>query len=358
MITLNQHRENITKLILKTFSDEAPVQLGFAGFFPSQTTIEKQVGIEVERNLQKVAVDVQRCTDPVRNIFSKSTEKLFEPPFYNESFDFTSCDRYNVTFGQRTNPSAPDAVSMINQTNKYIQKLRNKILRAIEIQRSEVLQTGIVTLKNGDNIDYKRKAASLVALTGTDVWSDSANCTPMTDIGNMAEFIREEGLSVGNEMNVIMGKTAFANFKASAQVKEEADFRRISRVDLGMPQFDKATGMVFQGQFADADYVLNVWTYNSFYTNDAGQQTKYLAADTVIVLPEDFEGITAYAGIPAIQRDKDNAEFPEFITPIESEMYLNNYIDPVKKAHWFEIASAPLAIPVSIDRIGTIKTEE
>ena len=38
---------------------------------------------------------------------------------------------------------------------------------------------------------------------------------------------------------------------------------------------------------------------------------------------------------------------------IESEMHLDNYIDQVKMAHWFRLRSAPLAIPVSIDRIFT-----
>jgi hypothetical protein len=79
-----------------------------------------------------------------------------------------------------------------------------------------------------------------------------------------------------------------------------------------------------------------------------------LDADKVLLMPDDFKGVTSYAGIPAIMRDKNSAEFSQFISPIEAEFYINNYIDPVKKAHWFEIASAPLAIPISVDRVYTL----
>lgn len=352
MITLNQHKATITNRILRRFSDAAPVQLGFAGFFPSETTKEKMVGIEVERNMQRIAVDVQRCTDSENNKFSTYVEKLYEPPYFNEAFNFTACQRYDVTFGNNTNPSSSDAINMITQTDKKLMVLRNKILRAKELQRAQVLQTGIVTMVNGDNIDFKRQAASIVALGAGLRWNEATG-VPLTDLATAGEFLREEGLSADNVLNAVMGRDAFTAFMNNAQVKAQADFRRINRIEIGMPQFDKASGMVFQGQIGTADYIVNLWTYNSFYTNAAGAQTKFLDPKKVVILPSDFEGITAHAGIAAIARDKRNAEFPEFISTIESEMYLDNYIDQQKMAHWFRIQSAALAVPVSIDRIFT-----
>lgn len=352
MITLNQHREHITKRIISTFTDGTTVKSGLSAFFPSVTSIEKQVSIEVMRNRQLIAVDVQRNTDANRNKFSLSVEKLFVPPFFNESWDFTSAERYDVTFGQRTNPSQPDALNMINQASEKIEELRQKILRSIELMRSEALQTGIVTLKNGDNIDYKRKAASIVALGAGDRWNEGTG-TPLDDLADAGDFLREEGLSSGGTINAIMGRDAFTAFMNNPQVKERADFRRISRLEIGMPQFDNTTGMVFHGQIGTADYMVNLWTYNEFYEEVGGAKKTYIDVKNVILIPEDFKGITSFAGIPAIVRDKRNAEYPEFISPIEAEFYVNNYIDPTKKAHWFEVASAPLPIPVSIDRIFT-----
>jgi len=340
-------------MIIASFSDDAAVKGGLSAFFPATTTIEKMVGIEVERNRQLIAVDVQRNTDPNHNKFSTSAEKLFVPPFYNESWDFTSAQRYDVTFGARTNPSSPDALNMLNEATRRLSTLKAKIMRAIELQRAQALQTGIVQLVNGDNIDYKRKVASVGSVLAAGNWTASTG-KPLDDIATGCDFLREEGLSASGTVSMILGKDAFSAFMNNDQVKEKADFRRISRLEIGMPQFNDLTGLVFHGQIGTADYTVNIWTYNEFYELDNGTKTRYIDVDNMILIPEDFKAVTAHAGIPAIMRDKGNAEYPEWITPIEAEFYINNYVDPRKKAHWFEIASAPLAIPISIDRVYTL----
>lgn len=353
-MNLNQHKENITKIIIDSFSDSAPVRSGLAAFFPSETHIEKMVGIEVERNRQLIAVDVQRSTDGNRNKFSKSVEKLFIPPMYKETWDFTEAERYDVTFGKRTNPSEPDALNMIGEATRNIAKMRQKIERSIELQRAQALQTGIVTLNSGDNIDFKRKALSISALGAGFRWNEGTG-VPLNDLATGCNWLREEGLSAGGTVNVIMGRDAFAAFMNNTQVKARADFRRITRLEIGMPQFDNVSGLVFHGQVGTADYALNIWTYNEFYELANGTKARYIGEKNVILIPEDFRGKTAFAGLPAIVRDTQNAEFSEFISPVEAEFYLNNWLDYGKKAHWFELASAPLAIPVSIDRIYTMQ---
>jgi hypothetical protein len=353
-ISANQHKENITKLTIATFSDNAAPKMGLANLFPTVTTIEKEIAIEVERNRQLIAVDVRRCTDAKLNTFSNYTEKVFEPPFFNEAFDFTQCRRYNVTFGQQTNPSKADAVSMINETTSNLQALRYKIMRSIELMRSQVLQTGIVTLVNGDSIDFKRKAASIKVLAGAAKWDAPTTSDPLTDFAVGMKFLREEGLSSGSTVNAIFGETAFINFIASTKVKEQAAWIQITRMNINMPQFDEVTGMVFHGQFATSDYNVNIWTYNDFYELPNGAKTRYIDPTNVVMVANDFVGKTGFAGIPAIFNEKNDGG--QMIVPVEAEYYVQDYVDQRKKAWMFEIASAPLPIPVSIDRIYTMKT--
>ena len=353
-ITQNQHKENISKLTIAKFSDRKSPKLGLSGFFPSKTSIEKMVSIEVRRNRQLIAVDVERCTDPNLNTFSKYTEKMFLPPFFNEAFDFTQCERYDVTFGQNTNPSPADAISMTQEATENLTALKEKIMRSIEKMRASVLQTGIVTLVNGDSIDFKRKAASLKVLAGTAKWDAPATADPIADFTTGMNFLREEGLSAGSTVNAIFGATALSNFLANAKVKELAEFRRINRIEINAPQFNEVTGMVFHGQIAFADYIANLWTYNDFYEEANGTKTRYIDATNVILLPDDFEGVTAYAGIPAVFGVQGGEG--QMIRPVKAEFWAQNYVDQKKKAWWFEIASAPLPIPVSIDRMYTIKT--
>lgn len=352
-ITLNQHRKHITQTLIRRFSDDRQPKQGLSAFFPTFTTSTKLLSIEIERNRQKVAVDVQRCTDPVRNIFSRSTEKIFQPPYYNEMFDFTACQRYEETFGQNNMPTKVDARLLLSDANSYLMALKNKILRAIELQRSQVLQSGIVKLKNGDSIDYKRKAESMKVLTGTAQWSNP-DSNPMADVGVGMTFIREKGLSGGSSINAIFGSNALANFMSNKLVKEQADFRKINRIEIGMPQFNEVSGMVYHGQFATGDYAVNIWTYNETYEDPITNETKpYIDADNVVMVSDDFVGNTAFAGVPAILGDNVSGQY---IGPVEGEFYIRDVIDQIKMSWDFIISSAPLVVPVSIDRIYTLKT--
>ncbi|MBB6236497.1 hypothetical protein HDC90_001109 [Pedobacter sp. AK013] len=356
-ITLNQHRQSITKKVIALFSDDNTPQEGLSAFFPATTTADKEVAIEVERNRQMVAVDVQRCTDATRNIFSKSTEKVFVPPYYNEKFDFTACQRYDITFQtiqSGSNPSVYDLRKLISSANKYAIALRNKIARAKEIQRAQVLQTGIVTLVNGDSIDFKRKAASIVQKTGTAQWNAPTTADPLADLKTGVTFLREEGLATGNTFNVLFGASVLSNFLANAKVQDLAKFfNQINRTDIGMPVMDKVTGYVFIGRIAVEDALINIWTYNAFYELPNGSKVKYLDPNTVVMLSEDFVGTTAHAGVPSILEVEG---LGTVIAPTEGEYYVRDVIDQINLAWEFYVSSAPLAIPVSIDRIYTIKT--
>jgi hypothetical protein len=71
------------------------------------------------------------------------------------------------------------------------------------------------------------------------------------------------------------------------------------------------------------------------------------------MLPMDFVGNTAHAGVPSIM---GNAVDGQYVAPMEGEYYVRDVIDQ-KRASWeFYVSSAPLAIPVSVDRIYTIAT--
>lgn len=349
-ISLSQHRAGITQTVVGRFSDAQRPKAGLGAFFPRETVATKAVSIEVERNRRLVAVDVQRCTDGNRNIFSTSTEKIFIPPFFSEFFDFTACQAYDITFGRGVAPSKMDAKTLAQSATSYLEILRDKIERAILKQQAQVLQTGVVTLKNGDSIDYKRKAESMVTLAGAAKWDAPTTAKPLTDLKNAVNFLRDTGLSSAVMVDAIMGTAAFAAFMSSNEVKEQADWKNIKRVDLGMPKYDNVTGMVFQGQIAAGDYMINIWTYIDSYEEN-GTSYRYLDTDKVVVLPDDFEGKTVFAGIPMVFGDPVTGQY---IAPQQGEYVFHDVIDQIKRVWDFYLESAPLVIPFSVDRIATI----
>jgi hypothetical protein len=355
-ITLNQHRASITQSVIALFSDDQTPMEGGAYFFPPETTADKQVSIEVERNRLTVAVDVTRY-DANRNTFSKSTEKIFVPPYFNEFFDFTATERYDVTFAtiqSGGNPNVYDLQKLIKSGYGYAIKLKNKIARAKELMRWGVLVTGVATLVNGDSINFNRQAGSMVQLTGTAVWSALDTATPLADFDAGALFLRQEGLSISPTIKVIMGRTALSNFINNTSVQNSAKFfNQIVRTNIEMPILDKVTGFVRQGQVSGTNHIYEIYTYVGQYENPDGTKSDYLDPNTVVMLPDDFVGVTAHAGVPSIMGDAVNGQI---IAPMEGEYYTRDIIDQVRLTWDFYVSSAPVPIPVSVDRIYTIVT--
>ncbi len=357
MITLNQHRENITKKIIGRFSDTMPVKPGLSIWFPSETTAAKQVSIEVERNAGLIAVDVERGTEGNLNTFGKSTEKIYIPPYFNEMFNFSDLDVYQRTFGQGVDPRVSDYKSMILTANTKLNILRNKIERAKQLQRAQALQTGIVTMKNGDSVDFKRKASSIVDL-GSGSYFGESGVDILKTIAEGINFIKRDGKSASSQFDLIIGSRVLPVIQSDDAILKQLDNRNVSIGSLGS-RFNDVSGLHFHGQLTTRNGVVNLWSYEDYYeerqSNGTLVQKEYIDDDKIILLPKDFIGKHAHAGVPAIIRDKSNAEFPDYIRQMEAEYYTNNYIDPRSKAHMFEIMSAPLAIPFSVDRVWTAK---
>lgn len=352
-ISLTQHRAGITQTAIAKFSDRNKPKSGLLSFFKSKTTTAKQVSIEVRRNGRKISVDVQRCTDPVRNIFSKSTEKVFVPPFHSEAFDFTACEAYERTFGSDNAPSKYDATSMVGDAAENLASIEDKIMRAKIKQVADVLQTGVVTIKNGDSIDFKRKAASMKVLSGGAKWDAPTTADILQDYYDGAEFLRTQGLSSGATINAIHGTAAMSNVLSNPKVQALLDLRNIKRGDIGMPQFDGVTGLVFHGQIAAKDYVINLWTFVDSYEDAAGNDVKYIATNNVVMLPDDFEGEIVHAGVPMVKKD---GEGNAAIVSVAGELVVHDVVDQVKRTWELIAESAPLVIPVSVDRVYTIQT--
>lgn len=356
-IPAQQARAIFTSAYLEKYSDMANTQAPsfFKSFFNVVKKTTKTLKIEVQRGTEYIAVDVLRGAGPNRNTFSRATEKEYEPPFYNESFDATSLDRYDLLFGQSPtyDPATIGEIAM-NAAEKYFE-LQKKIERAKELQCVQSLETGIVTLNNGDNIDYKRKAASLVDLLAGNYWSTSTADVEAQLIAS-AVFIRKYGKNSASEFNIVMSGSAFVYLKQTDYFKNLANYRQVQLIDIKMPQ-TQAWGAGYHGQIIAGAYKFNVWTYDEVYqAAGTGTITRYLSEEQAIVTPVAGTRFDlAHAGVPAIIRDTRNAEFPEYIKNVAAEYYFNNYIDKTGKSHTFEIMSAPLAIPVSVDMIYTMQ---
>jgi len=217
-LSLNQHRFGVTQELIGIFTDTRLPKSGLSSYFTPVFTQAEEVSVEVMRENQYAAVDVVRATGSNLNTWDLSAEHIYKTPFFSEGFFFTSLDAYNVTFGMGVAPNAVQKQMLLDSAQRKIVSVKAKILRSINIMIASTLQTGTVVMKNGDSIDYKRKAASLPVNTGAAQWSQTATSDPVADFSTDAQFLRDTGLSVATELDVIMGSQAFNYFKNSSKV--------------------------------------------------------------------------------------------------------------------------------------------
>jgi hypothetical protein len=355
-IPTQQARSIFTQQLVATWNElkELAPKAFLRSFFTQKTSTTKYVSIEVMRGTEKIAVDVLRGTEGNRNTFSKSTEKIFMPPFFNENLDMTEFDGYDVMFGQDSSTVTPGTInSVISQALDKLVILRYKIERAYELQASQVLTTGIVTLASGDNIDFKREAASMPISLPADYWK-VASVDPRLKLIEGANFLRHYGKAQGGTFNVTLGQRALTDFLANPFIVKET-VTDVKLTDLTMPQAS-SVGSILHGRISCGSYIFYLWSYPENYDNASGVSTPYIDDNYIIMTPTaGTQFVFSFSGVPAIVKDTRNEQFPELITSVAADYVIGNYIDSVKKKHVFEIMSAGLAIPVSVDRIYSAK---
>lgn len=348
------------RLVNKTLIDvyrEATTPTDFLrSLFEVRETSSRLVSIEVQRNSENIAVDVLRGTEGNRNTMDRFTEKVTEPPYYREYLDATQLYFYDQLFGMGDVEMDEMTLSeWVQEIMERMQMLQAKIERSIEKQCSEVLQTGIVLLQNGTNIDFKRKAGSLVDLGAGNYW-DNSGVDPTDSIISGCNFLRNTGKAMGGDFICIAGQKAQRVLLQNQEFKDKADYRRTPLVQLSIPQrIADAVGSAFHGEFSAGSWNIMLWTYPQSYqaTANAASQTQYINDRNIILIPMDPRFRLAFGAVPKLIRDTRNAEFPEFIMQQRGAFTIGNYIDERTETHLFDIKSAPIAIPVAVDQIYT-----
>jgi hypothetical protein len=247
-------------------------------------------------------------------------------------------------FGSETIDSA-NFTRFIEEVAEKLQLLKAKIERAYEKQCAQVLETGIVELNRGINIDFKRKAASLVDKGGGNYWA-TGTVNPFDDLENGCKFIREKGKSQGEVINGIFGSSALKDFLGNTIVKARADIRNFGLDQVRAPQRN-SVGASLHGQVSAGSYRVNIWTYPEVYDNSAGVATPYINPKKVILVPEVPRFKLAFAAVPQLMQPGK---------PIKKGAFLfDDFLDEENDKHIYRVKSAGVAVPVAVDQIYTVQ---
>ena len=316
-------------------------------FFKAVESTTKTVSIAVKRGTETVAVDVHRYSEGNRNESTRTSQKMILPPLYHEYLTANEHELYDMVVTSLMEGKTTYFAELVAGTAEAMLELRYKIERACELQCAQVLETGIVQLASGDNIDFGRKAGSLVDKGGGNYWV-TGTVDPIKDLENGAKFLREIGKAQGGTFDAIFGADALSDFLNNTIVKERADIRNYKLDDIRAPEM--SNGATYHGQVSCGSYRVNIWAYPQVFENASAVITNYVNAKKVVMLPtpENTKNKLAFAAVP--QLIGSNGKIPQ-----KGRYLITEHVDDKQTAHEIHIKSAPVAVPVAIDQIYTVQ---
>lgn len=342
-IAIQQARAALTMATIAVYREKPVVASFLRSFFPPVFSNTKLLSIEVQRGKERVAVDVLRGTGANLNRKNRSTQKTILPPLYAEGFNMNELDIYDTAIGS----SDPGQIAdLARQTADEMMDITDMMERAYEKQCADVLQSGIITLKNGDNIDFKRKAASIVDDGAGSYWSvDTVD--PIQAFIQGTAFIREKGKAQGGTYVAILGGRAMDALLNNPVFQAKYDLRNVSPGEVHEPQRNSVGGTL-HGRISAGHYNVDLWTYGEVYDDADGNSVPYIEEENIIILPQAPKFITGFALTPRLLGDSAT-------TSATGAYTLREYIDWKHCNHVMEQYSAGLVIPVAIDQVYTQK---
>lgn len=355
-----------TKRMLRVYEQQSSPIMFLSGLF--QTPMEnfhasEEVEIDIVRGEEEVSIVIQDLSTGYRfNSTDIYTNKSFKPPIHKEAIAINAFDLIKRTPGNDPFADVDFRANAIMRLMTGMRKVEQKIRRAIELQASQVLQTGTVTLIDSGGtalytIDYQPKATHFP--TAGTAWN-AAGGDPLGDIDALAEIIRNDGLM--NPDQLIMGSGAFEAAIKNSDFVARFDARRI---DLGTiaPMEMRGNGGTYRGTVEIGNYRYDIWTYGGRYKHPStGTVTQFVGPEYCIVRASGGRLDGTYGAIPNIGTALGQQPLnllPEMpgrlpMPGAGMDMFVNVWLTNDGEQLFGGVGARPLLIPTAIDTYGCI----
>lgn len=355
-----------TKHMLLAYIQSAVTTMFFTGFFQSPAQnfhSSEEVEIDIVRSDEDISIVIQDLSTGYRmNSEDLYTNKGFKPPIHKEALPINSHDLIKREAGANPFEDPIFRANLISRFGRGMVKVANKIKRSLELQASQVLQTGIVTLTDSNGValytlDFKPKATHFP--TAAILW-DQATAVIADDLLALANVIRNDGLEDPDQL--IFGENAFEAFIKDDLIKARFDNRRI---DLGTiaPMQMRGQGGQFRGVVEIGNYRYDVWTYGGRYKDpQTGNKVQYMDPDKVIMRSSSGRLDATFGAIPNIgqilgaQSNQLLPELPGRLSDVDggTDLFTNAWLSQDGEQLFGGVGARPLMIPTAIDTFGCI----
>ena len=359
-----------TKRMLKAYTQMAQPLLFLSGLFqspPENFHTTEEVEIDITRSDEDLSIVIQDLSTGYRmNSEDLYTNKGFKPPIHKEALPINSFDLLKRMPGQDPFQSPDFRANIITRMFNGMTKIERKIRRSVELQASQVLQTGIVTLADSAGVDlytldYKPKSSHFPT-AGTS-WATATGLQKIGDLSNLAEVVRNDGLADPDQL--IFGIDAFENFISDADVQKRFDIRRI---DLGTiaPMEMRGNGGTFRGIVEIGNYKYDVWTYGGRYKHpQTGVKTQYIDPGKITMRASSGRLDATFGAIPnigALVGGSASRLLPELPSRVSNaaggmDLFNNVWLSQDGEQIFGGVGARPLMIPTAIDTFGCLDTQ-
>lgn len=360
---------SVTKRMLEAYFQDAPATMFLASLFqvrPENIHRSETVEIDIERSDEDISIAIQDLSTGARyNSKDLYTNKNFTPPIHKEKFALNAFDLIKRQPG--FNPFE-DVTFLRNLTRQFFSNMREiarKINRSIEVQASQVLQTGTVVLndENGNavySINYSPKASHFP--TAGTAWGSTGD-TPIKDLNSLANEIRNNGL--GDVDQGIFGEDAFEAMMENTDIQNRLDTRRADLGQIARMPVGGTRGGNFRGTLDMGNFKIDVWTYGGRYKDpQTGNKVQFVDPSKVILRDSMGRLDATFGAIPNIARELGMnstslipglpSRFPSVAA--QSDLTTNAWISPDGEQAFGMVGSRPLLIPTAIDTFGCLET--
>lgn len=353
-----------TKRMISAYIETRAQPTGFlAGLFKSPQENfhqSEEVEIDIERSGEDVAIVVQDLSVEGReNESSVFTNKSFVPAIYKERFTLNSFELIKRSPGVDPFSDVPFLVRANREFMNGMRKIEDKIRRGIELQASQVLQTGKLTLANESGVelfglDYKPKATHFP--TAGTAWGAGGD-TPAADLETLADIIYTDGKY--EPYRLIFGKKALNRFLTNATVKDLLN-KQVLNLGAVNPAESRGEGGKYHGTIAIGQYRFEIWSYAGWYKHpQTGVATRYITDDKVWVGGDGRLDLT-FGAIPRIVPPDPRLAALDLGRVSSTErgidLQTNVWVSPDGTNLHGSVATRALCIPTAIDTFGCIDT--
>ena len=360
---------NTTRRMISAYYQEASPSAFFSGMFrtrPENFHSSEEVEIDIVRSEEDVSIVIQDLSTGYRmNSDDLYTNKGFKPPIHKEAVPINSFDLIKRMPGENPFQSPDFRANVITRMFAGMRKVERKIRRAIELQASQVLQTGTVTLTdiNGAalyTLDFAPKASHFPT-AGTS-WATATLAEKIGDLTALCDQVRADGLADPDEL--VVGSDAWENLLQTTGFLERFDARR---ADLGMitAMETRGGGGIYRGVIELGNYKLDVFTYNGRYKDpQTGTSTPFMDPGKVVIRSSTARLDATFGAIPNIGAllGANQRLVPELPSRMSSaangmDLFTNVWMSTDGEQLFGGVGARPLMVPTGIDTFGCLDTQ-